>query len=181
MRFFIKKQINRRNILTDETVSLKAKGLFAFIQALSPDDNLAIEAIATFHRDGPETVRTAIHELVEAGYIETTDGGRNSNTDVAIQYNEIINYLNKKSGKLFRANSKTTQRMIRARWLEGYRLPDFKKVIDNKVEDWEGTDLEMYIRPITLFNNKFESYLNQKERHAKLERFKELKTSGLYL
>ena len=36
------------------------------------------------------------------------------------------------------------------------------KVIDIKTIDWKGTDYEKYLRPETLFGNKFESYLNTK-------------------
>ena len=52
---------------------------------------------------------------------------------------------------------------INARLEEGYSLKDFQKVIDNKVSDWiNSPTMEIYLRPITLFNTKFESYLNQK-------------------
>ena len=40
---------------------------------------------------------------------------------------------------------------------------DFKKVIDIKVREWaKNPEMEGYLRPHTLFGNKFESYLNQK-------------------
>lgn len=79
-----------------------------------------------------------------------------------IPYKEIIIYLNKKSGKKFGFKSSATKRIIRARFNEGHSLEDFKKVIDTKTQEWNN-DLEMnkFIRPITLFGNKFESYLNQ--------------------
>ena len=52
--------------------------------------------------------------------------------------------------------------MIRARWNEGFRVDDFKRVVDTKVKDW-GNDSKMnqYLRPVTLFSNKFDDYLNQ--------------------
>lgn len=39
-------------------------------------------------------------------------------------------------------------------------MEDFKKVIDWKVSEWTGTDMEKYLRPETLFGTKFEGYLN---------------------
>lgn len=75
---------------------------------------------------------------------------------------EIIDYLNEKTGKSFRANTKTTLNLIKARWEgDGFKLEDFKKVIDNRVAKW-GSDPSMaqYLRPQTLFGTKFESYLN---------------------
>lgn len=78
-----------------------------------------------------------------------------------IPFGEIIDYLNEKAGTAYKANSKATQTKIRARWNEGYRVDDFKKVIDRKCADWLGNaDMSPYLRPDTLFGTKFESYLN---------------------
>ncbi|RWR06718.1 phage replisome organizer N-terminal domain-containing protein [Siminovitchia fortis] len=79
-----------------------------------------------------------------------------------IPYVEIINYLNGVSGKNYRPTTQKTRSVIKARWNEGFRLEDFKKVIDTKCSEWMHTDMEKFIRPETLFSNKFESYLNQK-------------------
>ena len=75
---------------------------------------------------------------------------------------EIIGYLNTKAGTAYRATSEHTKRHIQARWNEKYTVDDFKKVIDNKVAEWKGTDMERFLRPETLFGSKFESYLNGK-------------------
>lgn len=83
---------------------------------------------------------------------------------------EIITYLNQKTGKDFRHSSKATVRLIEARLNEGYAVDDFKKVIDNKVTEWKGTDQEQYLRPETLFSpSHFESYLNQKAVRSKVK------------
>ena len=76
---------------------------------------------------------------------------------------DIVEYLNEKAGKNFKAGSKTTASHISARLSEGYTVDDFKTVIDNKVAEW-GNDPKMsqYLRPETLFGTKFEGYLNQK-------------------
>ncbi len=82
-----------------------------------------------------------------------------------IPFKEIIDYLNKKAGKSFK-NVETHKKMIRARWNEGQRLDDFKKVVDNMVANWTGKNFdgkpaETYLQPSTLFGNKFDQYLNQ--------------------
>lgn len=77
-------------------------------------------------------------------------------------YQNIIDGLNQKAGTNYRATGKKTQRLIHARFAEGFTASDFKKVIDNKVAEWKGTDMAKYLRPETLFGTKFESYLNQK-------------------
>ena len=80
-----------------------------------------------------------------------------------IPYAEIIAYLNKKAGTHYRASSKATQRMIKARWHEGFKLEDFQKVIDIKTAEWlDNEDMCKYLRPETLFGTKFEGYLNEK-------------------
>ena len=38
---------------------------------------------------------------------------------------------------------------------------DFYKVINIKSKQWLNTDMEKYLRPVTLFSNKFEGYLNE--------------------
>lgn len=78
-----------------------------------------------------------------------------------IPYKEIINYLNSKTGKKYRDNVQKNRSLIKARWSEGYRLEDFKQVIDNMVKDWSGTKYAKYLRPETLFGTKFDGYLNQ--------------------
>lgn len=78
-----------------------------------------------------------------------------------IPYKEIIDYLNSKTGKKYRDNVQKNKSLIKARWSEGYRLEDFKQVIDNMVTDWSGTKYAKYLRPETLFGTKFDGYLNQ--------------------
>lgn len=79
-----------------------------------------------------------------------------------IPYAEIVGYLNLKAGTSYRADAKETRKHIRARWSEGFRTEDFKTVIDKKTAEWK-TDakMAMFLRPLTLFSTKFESYLNQ--------------------
>lgn len=79
-----------------------------------------------------------------------------------VPYKEIINYLNLKANTNYKHTTKKTKDCIKARINEGFTLEDFKIVIDNKTNEWIGTDMEKYLRPETLFGTKFESYLNQK-------------------
>ena len=88
--------------------------------------------------------------------------------DSVIPYSEIISYLNEKTKRNFR-NVEANKKLIRARWNEGYKLDDFKKVVDNKVADWTGKTIngqpaEKYLQPSTLFGTKFDNYLNQNPR-----------------
>lgn len=77
-------------------------------------------------------------------------------------YSLVIKKLNDLANTSYRATTKKTQSLIRARLEEGFTLEDFYKVIENKVTEWLGTEYEKYLRPETLFGTKFENYLNQK-------------------
>ena len=82
-----------------------------------------------------------------------------------VPYQEIVNYLNNSAGTNYRASSKKTQQLIRARINEGYTLEDFKVVIEKKTREWiNDNKMKAYLRPETLFGTKFEGYLNQPEK-----------------
>lgn len=79
-----------------------------------------------------------------------------------IPYQEIVEHLNNTCGKGYTHTGKSTRKLIRARWNDGFRLDDFKKVIDTKSRDWlKNKDMNKYLRPETLFGTKFETYLNE--------------------
>lgn len=86
-----------------------------------------------------------------------------SGNPTSYPYSDVIDYLNERTGKQYKSTTKKNQTVIRARSDEGFNLEDFKKVIDNKVAEWKGTDMEKYLRPETLFGTKFEGYLNQQQ------------------
>ena len=76
---------------------------------------------------------------------------------------EIITYLNNQTNADYKPGSWKTRKLIKARWNEGFRYDDFKKVIDIKTEEWLNDPLmSKFLRPETLFGTKFESYMNQK-------------------
>ena len=76
-------------------------------------------------------------------------------------YEEIINHLNKKTGRSFRVTP-SYQRLIKARIQEKYTFEDFKKVIDIKHNQWKDSEMKTYLRPTTLFQaGKFDGYLQE--------------------
>lgn len=76
-------------------------------------------------------------------------------------YKEIVDYLNEKAGKRYRASSKKIRSLIDARMNEGFMLEDFRAVIDIKCSHWlRDAKMNEYLRPSTLFGTKFEEYLN---------------------
>lgn len=85
----------------------------------------------------------------------------NVNEDKNKSKKEIIDYINSVLKSKYKYNSKSTSDKIQARLNEGYTIEDFKTVIDKKFKEWNNTDMQKYLRPETLFGNKFEGYLNQ--------------------
>lgn len=82
--------------------------------------------------------------------------------DGGIPYTEIVAALNGALGTSYRPTSKKTRQLIRARWAEGFRFPDFEAVIDTMAAAWvDDPKMSAYLRPETLFGPKFESYLNR--------------------
>ena len=108
-----------------------------------------------------ETLQKKVKETREEGVFEYKDSVGKPDVPFA----EIIDHLNLKTNSRYRAGSQDTQKHIRARWREGYRLDDFKTVIDEKAAKWGGDPkMSAYLRPSTLFGAKFEGYLNSARR-----------------
>ena len=80
--------------------------------------------------------------------------------------NNIVLKLNTLASTNYKATTKSTISLVRARLKEGYTVEDFYKVIEFKTKEWLGTEFEKYLRPTTLFGNKFEDYLNMSNKKA---------------
>ena len=57
-------------VLEDATLSLKAKGLFAYLVKLPEGWKIRIVELAKHHKDSRDSVRTAMLELLKAGYLK---------------------------------------------------------------------------------------------------------------
>lgn len=118
------------------------------------------KSLKNFTTVGEETSPLEEEKLNVNNYKEQLKPTITKNNE-SIPFSEIINYLNEKAVTRYRTSAKKTQAHIRARWNEGYRLGDFKRVVDVKCAEWIGTEFERYLCPDTLFGPKFEKYVNQ--------------------
>lgn len=85
-------------------------------------------------------------------------------SDSDIPFKLITDLLNQMSDKNYRHTTPKTQQLINARWNEGFRFEDFKKVILSKCYEWrDNPDMSKFLRPETLFGTKFEGYLNNSD------------------
>lgn len=84
--------------------------------------------------------------------------------DTLKQVKNVIDYLNEKAGTHFKADTKKTIKLISERLKEGFLIEEFYLVIDCKITEW-GNDAKMcqYIRPQTLFGEKFEGYVQHEK------------------
>lgn len=80
------------------------------------------------------------------------------------EINEIVDYLNEKTGSRYKADTPNTRKRIVARLKQCYTVADFKYVIDVKCAEWlKDPKMAQYLRPDTLFREtNFENYLQQK-------------------
>ena len=216
------------SIFKDKTISLKAKGLLAFMMSVPPDWDYSLAGLAACNKDGLVSVRSALQELEDNFYVKLTkvrnEKGQivdmqydvsdepvfgnhieekpflenpkadnpktekplsenhtqlntkelntkelNTKIDIVpeqeqepIPYAEIITYFNEVAGTHYLLRGRELKKFIKARWNDGFRLEDFKTVLDKKAGQWKNdAKMSKYLRFETLFSNKFESYLNE--------------------
>ena len=76
----------------------------------------------------------------------------------------ILEDLNKrtKSKKGFSTLAQCNQNLIKARMSEGFTVENFITVNEKKVKQWlHDPEMSKYLRPETLYGNKFDGYLNE--------------------
>ena len=209
--------------LRDRNLSLKAKGVMSFMLSLPDTWDFSMEGLAICSKDGVDSVRSALKELEDSGYLvrsrardekgkvgkaiydlyekpalekpilenpiqekpildkpilekqaqintnEINTNELNTKIDIVpeqkqepIPYAEIITYFNEVAGTHYLLRGKEIKKFIKARWNDGFRLEDFKTVLDKKAGQWKNdAKMSKYLRFETLFSNKFESYLNE--------------------
>ena len=98
--------------------------------------------------------------LVGNGKGISSGSGKGKSDEIPFQ--DIFNHLNKTIDSNYQHTTESYRKLIRLRWDEGFRFDDFKYVHAVKAEEWLMTDKSKYLRPETLYGNKFQGYRNQK-------------------
>ena len=122
----------------------------------------------TVGRQSTDNQQTVIGQNKQINKDNNENNENNDNkTRYGAEISEIISYLNEKTGRKYTGRSKSTVKYITARLKEGFTVEEFKQVIDNKVAAW-ARDAKMcqFLRPETLFDGRFETYLNDTETKA---------------
>lgn len=152
------------NTVTKKKKELREAGLLVEErQGLTKPNRLYIKGPSIFSEPQKLSPRTAENGALYPQKLQTikTDISKTDIENNIGVFKEIIDYLNLKAGKKYSAKRQATQKHINARLSDGYTLDDFKHVIDVKVKEWKGTEMDGYLRPDTLFGPKFENYVNQ--------------------
>lgn len=142
---------------TEPNFTGEMKVAFKFIKASIDRDNEKYQAKCEMQRQKIQKYWNEQKNTTEYNCIQKKlDIDTDIDIDKDIEY--ILSYLNEKAGTAFRS-CRSNNKFIQAR-LKDHTVEELKAVVDKKVEEWKGTDMQKYLRPETLFNaTKFESYL----------------------
>ncbi len=90
---------------------------------------------------------------------DTDTNTKSSETDVSSLSDFLIGYLNDRTGSGYEVDEATTKR-VQTLIDSGYTQDQMRTVIDKKCADWLNDDrMRTYLRPSTLFGDKFTEYL----------------------
>lgn len=85
-------------------------------------------------------------------------------SDKAEIFADVISYLEQVTGRDYSSArlNPVVQNMIYGHINNGHTLEELNGVIDKKYQQWRGTKYEQFVRPETLFGDKFKIYLNER-------------------
>ena len=75
---------------------------------------------------------------------------------------DVLAHLNKVANTDYKLTYPPNVNLVNALLDYGYTEQDICTVIDKKAAEWMGTEFEMYLRPETLFGDKFQKYLHER-------------------
>ena len=144
-KYWLKKGFN----LKKRPMSMTLKVLHNFLDVVTEDKELCVV----------DKIRLDKNRIDNIGEAVSNDLNKEKNKIII----DVITDLNTILSTNYKPTSKENRDLIMARLNKGATVEDFKKVHRIKFEEW-GNDSKMskYLRPITLYGSKFESYLNQK-------------------
>jgi uncharacterized phage protein (TIGR02220 family) len=137
------------------------------VKVIEPEPKEKIEPVT---EPLPETEKEQKKE--ETVKIEPIENDKPVAPDPKEVAKEVLEFLNKKSGKKFSSHSVALQRLISGRLREGFTMEDLKLVVVFKCREWVGNEKYYpYLQPSTIFSPEhFPEYLaNAKYKSEKEE------------
>ena len=130
---------------------------------------LANQANANFAKQNKQTVanlpvNVSVSDSVSVNDINNSVNNIKNKASPSDAVITILEDLNKrtKSKKGFSPLAQCNQNLIKARMSEGFTVENFITVNEKKVKQWlHDPEMSKYLRPATLYGNKFDGYLNE--------------------
>ena len=190
----IRQQMDRESAKWENVKAKRAEagrqgGLKSGESRRNNEANEANEAIAsdtkqTKQDKANEAVNVNVNENVNVNVNENVNENVNVNVCAASDVNsltsKLVAHLNKTTGGRYRSTDQLTRR-INDLLSEGYTESDMLDVIDKKYAEWaDNPSMKAYLRPRTLFGEKFEEYAAapsaiKDDEQAKLEKLTQLR------
>lgn len=158
------------SILYNKDLSLKAKGMFAYIQAKPDDYDFSTDRIPLENKDGRDSVRSALKELQDKGFLK-----RKRNTDGTMSY-ELFAKLEPPSGNptVGKTHSGKSRRIIKKEYIQRKNntntlqaeLATENFILDEKLKEMEKI-------PNSLFDH-IASFIRFKGKEIEIENNKQL-------
>ena len=165
--------VKRRNAISEAIEGLREKGYietqkgyrgannYYLLKHITSNETDTSNEIDTSNETDTSTSNETDTPLVTKPLLNKLNDKLNDKLNI---YSRVVTRLNELASKKFSPKTKTTIGIINARLKEGYVEEDFYKVIDIKTKEWINDPMmNKFLRPETLFGNKFESYLNQEQ------------------
>lgn len=169
----IRQQMDRDNTKWEQTKAKRAEsgrrgGIRSGEVRKAKAENEANEASASKSK---QTKQNEANEAVNVNVNVNDNVNVNGNVNVSDSFEAgsdgpaplsslLISYLNEKAGTNYNVTAAVVQR-IGELMDAGYTADDMKSVIDKKVSEWKDSDkMRGYLRPRTLFGDKFEEYVS---------------------
>lgn len=114
----------------------------------------------TKQNEANEAVNVNVNDNVNVnGNVNVSDSFESGSDGPYSLSSLLISYLNEKAGTNYNVTAAVVQRIGELIDV-GYTADDMKSVIDKKVSEWKDSDkMRGYLRPRTLFGDKFEEYV----------------------
>lgn len=166
----IRQQMDRNNEKWDKTKAARAEsgrkgGLkSAEVRAKQKEANQANASSASSKEANQANQAVTVTDTVTVtGTVNVTGTVGDEMSPDKPSPSSIISYLNQKSGASYQADEGTSQ-LIADLIGMGYTETDIRTVIDRKCSEWlADPKMRQYLRPSTLFGNKFQEYLSAPE------------------
>lgn len=134
---------------------------------LSEEDEVELSAFYKSGQNDSNSENKGSNSEKNSDKSEKNSTNKNKGNEIKTDENKkediisIIAYLNSVCGTSYKPTVSDTIELITDKLRLGFTVSDFKLVIDKKAKEWMGTDYQKFLRPSTLFGDKFEAYLNQ--------------------